>query len=203
MTATSRERVPSRATAGHDGGDPAGSSNTGGAGLVARIPTREAQTMASRRDLLKGAGGALLAASAVSASAQVAEAAAGQEHQQEAYGHGMVWNTALPGVAGELLLSFDIRANLTTGKGFGTCSDSVHPQANLQFSIAATAKHGNKFTMQGTVIRANDPAHVGQPVQIAGELQGTATTVTITIGGLAFHGSGLLVVIAIIAILIG
>lgn len=157
--------------------------------------------MASRRDLLKGAGGALLAASALQAPAQAAPA--GQQHQQEAYGHGMVWNTALPGLAGELLLSFDIRANLHTGKGFGTCSDSVHPQANLQFSIDAAQKHGNKFTMQGTVIRANDPAHVGQPVQLTGELHGTATTVTISIGGLAFHGSGLLVVIAIIAILIG
>jgi hypothetical protein len=115
----------------------------------------------------------------------------------------MVWNTALPGLAGELLLSFDIRVNLQTGKGFGTCSDSVHPQANLQFTIAAAEKHGNRLTMQGTVIRANDPANVGQLVKIAGEMQGTATTVAIQIGALTFNGSGLLVVIAIIAILIG
>lgn len=154
--------------------------------------------MASRRDCLRGAGGALLAAAALSASAE-----AGQDHHEGVYGHGMVWNRGLAGLAGDLLLTFDIAADLQTGKGFGTCSDSVHPETNLHFSVEAAEKHGNTITMRGLVTRASNPANLGQPVKLLAELKGTATTVTIELGGLVFHGSGLLVVIAIIAILIG
>ena len=154
--------------------------------------------MASRRDCLKAATGALLGATAVAATAE----AAGQQTHQVAYAHGMVWNTTLPGPAASLLLSFDFRADLTAGTGFGSCSDPVNSNANLHFAITAVQKQGDKYSITGTVIRANDPANIGQPVNISATVHDEATSVIIQIGGLTFMGSGL-VVIAIIAILIG
>ena len=47
----------------------------------------------------------------------------------------MVWNRELPGVAGELNLSFDLRVNLETGTGFGSAHDPVHPDWNIHFEI--------------------------------------------------------------------
>lgn len=155
--------------------------------------------MASRRDCLMAAGGALLGATAVAATAEAAR----QETHQVAYGHGMVWNTTLPGPAANLLLSFDLRADLNAGTGFGSCSDPVHSNANLHFAVTGAQRHGDKINITGTVIRANDPANIGQPVTISATVHGEATSVIIQIGGLTFLGSGLLVVIAIIAILIG
>jgi len=78
-------------------------------------------------------GGALLAAA-------LPALADGQDDKDDAdvlYGHGMVWNRDLPGVAGELNLSFDLRINLKTGTGFGTSSDSIHPEWNTQFAISS------------------------------------------------------------------
>ena len=123
------------------------------------------------------------------------------------YGHGMVWNRDLPGVAGDLKLSFDLRVNLETGAGFGTADDPVHPDWNIHFAINSTEqqklrKHDTRYTMTGVVTRANNPANVGLPVRILAETRGDTTAIAIAFGDLAFAGAGL-VVIAIIAILIG
>ncbi len=91
----------------------------------------------TRRECLTAAGGALLAAS-------VLPTLADNDHDRDKndadvlYGHGMVWNRDLPGVAGDLKLSFDLRINLKTGAGFGTADDPIHPEWNPHFAINST-----------------------------------------------------------------
>src|SRR5258706_5637163 len=91
----------------------------------------------NRRNYLKATGAALIAATALPAPAK-----ADDNHRDDnadvLYGHGLVWNRDLPGLAGDLKLAFDLRANLETGIGFGTASDAVHPEANIHFSIDET-----------------------------------------------------------------
>jgi hypothetical protein len=123
------------------------------------------------------------------------------------YGHGMVWNRELPGVAGDLKLSFDLRVNLETGAGFGTANDPIHPDWNVHFAINSVQqenlrKGDKRYTMIGVVTRANNPDNVGLPVRILAETRGDTTAIAIALGEMAFGGAGL-VVIAIIAILIG
>ena len=129
-----------------------------------------------------------------------------KEDADTMYGHGMVWNRDLPGVAGDVKLSFDLRVNLETGAGFGTANDPLHPEWNLHFAISSVEqekvnKRETRYTMTGVVTRANDPANVGLPVKILAETRGDTTAIAIAIGELAFGGAGL-VVIAIIAVLI-
>jgi hypothetical protein len=152
-------------------------------------------------------GAAMLAASALALSAGPAEADEGKNDGDTLYGHGMVWNRDLPGVAGDLKLSFDLRVNLETGKGFGTAEDPVHPDWNVHFAVdslkAEKLRRGEvRYTMTGVVTRASNPANIGQTVAIIAETVGDTTAVAIRLGDLAFGGAGL-VVIAIIAILIG
>ena len=159
----------------------------------------------SRRKYLASAAGAALAAGALPTLA-----ANDHRHDKNAdvlYGHGMVWNRELPGEAGEVKLSFDLRVNLETGAGFGTAADPVHPDWNLHFAINSTQRQRlrngeTRYTMTGVVTKANNEANVGLPVRIAAETRGDTTAIAIGIGELAFGGAGL-VVIAIIAILIG
>jgi hypothetical protein len=163
----------------------------------------------NRRNYL-ATGGALLSAGAIPALADDRHKGERKPHGQDAdtfYGHGMVWNRELPGVAGELKLSFDLRVNLATGAGFGTADDPVHPEWNVHFAINSTKvekiRGGEKrYTMVGEVIKANTPANVGLPVKILAETRGDTTAIAIALGDLAFGGAGL-VVIAIIAVLIG
>jgi len=119
----------------------------------------------------------------------------------------MVWNRDLPGVAGELRLSFDLRVSLETGTGFGTAHDPLHPEWNIHFAINSVERkklprREDRYTMVGVVTAANNPDNVGQPVRILAETRGDTTAIAIALGELAFAGAGL-VVIAIIAILIG
>jgi len=75
----------------------------------------------------------------------------------------------------------------------------VGPQVQIQ---AATV-HGNQLTLTGAITESKNPALVGQAVKIEGKVVGTSVEgLTVTIGDSAFSGAGLLVVIAIIAILI-
>ena len=159
----------------------------------------------TRRKYLTAAGGALLAASGLPALADNSP-----NHGDDAdvlYGHGMVWNRDLPGVAGDLKLSFDLRVNLETGTGFGTADDPVHPDWNIHFAINSAERQKlrqgeARYTLTGVVTRANNPANVGLPVRILAETRGDTTAVAIALGEMAFAGAGL-VVIAIIAVLIG
>jgi hypothetical protein len=157
----------------------------------------------TRRDYLAAAGGALLAAGASAAPAEASDSKGGDT----LYGHGLVWNRALPGVAGELRLAFDLRVNLETGEGFGTAGDPVHPDWNTHFAINTLKREKRpkgeaRYTMTGVVTSATNPANVGLPVRIIAETVGDTTAIAIALGELAFAGAGL-VVIAIIAILIG
>jgi hypothetical protein len=162
----------------------------------------------SRRNYLAATatGAALLAASVLSLPAGADE----DKRENEAdvlYGHGLVWNRDLPGVAGELRLAFDLRVNLETGIGFGIAEDPVHPDWNIHFAIDSVKreerpKGESRYTMKGVVTEANNPNNVGLPVRILAETSGDTTAVAIALGEMAFAGAGL-VVIAIIAILIG
>ena len=112
----------------------------------------------------------------------------------------------LPGVAGELKLSFDLRVNLETGAGFGTAQDPVFPDWNVHFAIESAQRTRlrrgeSQFMMSGVVTQANNPAMLGLPVRILAQTRGDTTAIAIAIGDLVFAGAGL-VVIAIIAILI-
>jgi len=159
----------------------------------------------SRRKCLTAAGSALLGAAALPTLADN-DHNLNDRDADVLYGHGMVWNRDLPGIAGELKLSFDLRVNLETGAGFGTANDPVHPDWNVHFAINSVQsqklRRGDmRFTMTGVVTKANNPANVGLPVRILAETRGDTTAIAIALGDLAFGGAGL-VVIAIIAILI-
>lgn len=156
----------------------------------------------NRRDYLAATGGALLAASAL---AQPAEANAGRG--DTLYGHGTVWNRDLPGEAGAVNLSFDLRVNLQTGAGGGSAYDPVHPDWNLHFTISSiqqqrVPKGETRYTIFGVVTEATDANKVGLPIRMIAQTEKEITAIAIAVGDQAFAGAGL-VVIAIIAILIG
>ena len=160
----------------------------------------------TRRKYLTAASAALLGASGLPAFAHN-DPDRDRDDADVLYGHGMVWNRALPGVAGELKLSFELRVNLETGTGFGTADDPIHPDWNIHFAINSVQrqrlrKGESRYTMTGVVTHANDPANVGLPVRILAQTSGETTAVAIALGEMAFAGAGL-VMIAIIAILIG
>ena len=159
----------------------------------------------TRRDHLAAMGTALLAAGPLAAGTTAQGRS--DDDAEVLYGHGMVWNRALPGVASELKLAFDLRVNLETGTGFGTAQDPVFPDWNLHFSIDSAERTRlrsaeTRFDLRGVVTQANGGFSVGQPVRILAQTRGDTTAVAIAIGDQAFAGAGL-VVIAIIAVLIG
>lgn len=160
----------------------------------------------TRRDHLAVMGSALLAAGPLPDGAN-AQDRRDDGDAEVLYGHGQVWNRALPGVASELKLAFDLRVNLETGAGFGTAQDPVYPDWNVHFSIDSAERTRlrrgeSQYALKGVVTQANGSFAVGQPVRILAQTRGDATAIAIAIGDLAFAGAGL-VVIAIIAVLIG
>ena len=157
----------------------------------------------TRRNQLAAMGSALLAASPL--AAVKGQDARDNDDAEVLYGHGLVWNRTLPGVAGEFKLAFDLRVNLDTGMGFGTAQDPVHPEWNVHFQIDSAErtrlpKGEAQYAMRGVVTQANNVAMVGLPVRILAQTRDDTTAIAIAIGDLAFGGAGL-VVIAIIAIL--
>jgi hypothetical protein len=159
----------------------------------------------TRRKHLTAMGSTLLAAGPWSALAH-AQDSREDDDAEVLYGHGLVWNRSLSGVAGELKLAFDLRANLATGIGFGTASDPLFPDWNIHFAIESVErvrirKGESHFVMRGAVTQANGGFSVGQPVRILAETRGDTTAIAIAIGDVAFAGAGL-VVIAIIGVLI-
>jgi hypothetical protein len=157
--------------------------------------------VSSRRDLLKVAGAGLVAAAAPSVAAAERDAGADEtlHPNRSVYLWGCGWNRELPGVFGEVCLTFEMRA-LLNGTGVGTFRDDVHPEVNSQWRVDRVRRHGNTYTFEGEVIASRDPGLVGQPVKIVakktGNDQGSAS---ITVGSEESD----LVVIAIIAVLIG
>jgi hypothetical protein len=163
----------------------------------------------TRRNHLAAMGSALLAAAALpTATAQEPHGAGRDDDDAEIlYGHGQVWNRALPGIAAEVKLAFDLRVNLETGTGFGTAHDPVFPDWNVHFSIESAERTRlrrgeTQFALKGVVTQANGAFTAGQPVRILAQTSGDTTALAIAIGDTAFAGAGL-VVIAIIAVLIG
>jgi hypothetical protein len=66
----------------------------------------------------------------------------------------MVWNRDLPGIAGDLKLSFEQRVNLETGAGFRTAQDPIHPDWDTHFAINSTRQQKvvggeSRYTMIG------------------------------------------------------
>jgi hypothetical protein len=151
--------------------------------------------MNERRNFLK-IGTAALAAASVPAIA----AGAPDESQKVFYAHGMAWNPDLPGALAGLRLTFDFAARVG-GTGVGTFADAVQPDFNARFKIDSVERNGNLYRMSGEITAARDQSMVGMPLTIDAEVEGSATSVLITVGTLSFKGAGL-VVIAIIAILI-
>ena len=160
----------------------------------------------TRRDHLAVVGSALLATGPLAGDAN-AQDRRDDGDAEVLYGHGLVWNRALPGVASELKLAFDLRVNLEAGTGFGTAQDAVYPDWNVHFSIDSAERTRlrrgeSQYALKGVVTQANGGFAVGQPVRILAQTRGDTTAIAIAIGDLAFGGAGL-VVIAIIAVLIG
>jgi hypothetical protein len=146
----------------------------------------------SRRNALIATAGSVLLTAAL---ATAAEADEGKNGGDTLYGHGMVWNRDLPGILGQLRLSFDLRVNTETGIGFGTCTDPATPDFNSHFAITSITqekapKGETRFTMFGAVTESNNRAHVGLPVAIIAETAGDATAIAIRIGEHAFGGAG-------------
>jgi hypothetical protein len=164
-----------------------------------------------RRRILKAASAGLVAAAAPSVALAGARALGeddpaaipggdeGERGPKPVYLHGCGWNRALPGVFGQICLTFEMRAELN-GTGVGTFRDDVHPEINSQFQIHSARRHGRLYTFEGEVIASRDPSLVGQAVKIVAESLGDGKgKASITVGSEDAN----LVVIAIIAVLIG
>src|ERR1051325_9586211 len=122
-----------------------------------------------RRSILAATGAAMLAAGGMALPAGADE---GQNGGDTLYGHGMVWNRDLPGVLGDLRLSFDLRVNLETGKGFGIAEDPTHPDFNTHFRIDSIERQKrpggeSRFIMAGMTETGNP-----LPVRIIAETVG-------------------------------
>ena len=137
--------------------------------------------------------------------------AAGAAEQRAAtiYLHGMVWNQQLAAPQNDWLVRLDAKADvplaarLTPTTGFATLGDDFHDPVSSHASIDAGMLQGNHLVVTGKITESKNAALVGQPVHIEGKMVGAAVQdLTVTIGPSTFTGDGLLVVIAIIAILI-
>jgi hypothetical protein len=156
----------------------------------------------NRRNFL-AAGGALAALAAPAAEAD-------PQHMNGLYIHGMVWNRQLPAPMNDWLIRLDAQVAVPTGNapppavpGFATLGDDFHDPPGSHVEIHSAALNGDQLTISGVITQSKSPALVGQSVQITGKVLGTSVQgLTVTIGTNVFNGAGLLVVIAIIAILI-
>ena len=159
--------------------------------------------MNNRRKFL-AAGGALAAISALP------KAKADQPRAYSIYLHGMVWNRQLAAPLNDWLIRLDAKADIPIGNGtppavpgFATLGDDFHDGVGSHVGIQTATVHGDQLTITGAITESKTAALVGQPVRIQGKVVGTSVEgLTVTIGESVFSGAGLLVVIAIIAILI-
>jgi hypothetical protein len=157
----------------------------------------------NRRNFL-AAGGALAALAAVP------KAQADPPRMNGLYIHGMVWNRQLAAPMNDWLIRLDAKVEIPVGNapppavpGFATLGDDFHDGVGSHVEIQEAALKGDQLTIKGTITESKTPGLIGQPVQIEGKVLGTSVQgLTVTIGTSVFGGAGLLVVIAIIAILI-
>lgn len=160
--------------------------------------------MNNRRKFL-AAGGALAALSAVP------ETRADAPRLNGVYIHGMVWNRQLAAPMNDWLIRLDAQVEIPIGNapppanpGFATLGDDFHDGVGSHVDIHDATLKGDQLTINGTISESKTPGLVGQAVRIQGKVLGTSVQgLTLTIGNATFSGAGLLVVIAIIAILIG
>jgi hypothetical protein len=160
-------------------------------------------TTNNRRKFL-AAGGALAALSA----APKAEADPGR--MNGLYIHGMVWNRQLATPMNDWLIRLDAQVQIPIGNepppavpGFATLADDFHDAVGSHVELHDATLKGDQLTINGTITESKTPALISQTVRIEGKVLGTSVQgLTVTIGTSVFSGAGLLVVIAIIAILI-
>jgi hypothetical protein len=158
----------------------------------------------SNRRKFLAAGGALAAVAASNAEAD-------PPRMNGLYIHGMVWNRQLPAPMNDWLIRLDAKVEVPIGNapppavpGFATLGDDFHDPPGSHVEIHSAALNGDQLTISGVITESKSPTLVGQTVQITGKVLGTSVQgLTVTIGTSVFNGAGLLVVIAIIAILIG
>jgi hypothetical protein len=159
--------------------------------------------MTNRRKFL-AAGGALAALSTAPA------ADADSPRLNGLYIHGMVWNRQLAAPMNDWLIRLDAQVQIPIGNdpppavpGFATLGDDFHDPPGSHVEIHSAALKGDQLTITGVITESKSPALTGQPVRIEGKVLGTSVqNLTVTVGTNTFTGAGLLVVIAIIAILI-
>ncbi len=160
--------------------------------------------MNNRRKFL-AAGGALAALSTVPA------AQADPPRRMGLYIHGMVWNRQLAAPMNDWLIRLDAKVEVPIGNapppavpGFATLGDDLHDPVGSHVEIHEATLKGDQLTINGAITASKTPGLVGQSVRIEGKVLGTSVQgLTVTIGTAVFSGAGLLVVIAIIAVLIG
>jgi hypothetical protein len=159
--------------------------------------------MNNRRKFL-AAGGALAALSAIP------KGKADPPRMNGLYIHGMVWNRQLPAPMNDWLIRLDAQVGIPIGNapapavpGFATLGDDFHDPVGSHVEIHTATLKGDQLTIDGAITESKTPGLVGQSVRIEGKVLGTSVQgLTVTIGTSVFTGAGLLVVIAIIAILI-
>jgi hypothetical protein len=156
--------------------------------------------MNTRRTFIAGAGA--LAAMATTANAE-------DKHAASIYLHGMVWNQQLAAPQNDWLIRLDAKVDMPLGNGatpvtgFATLGDDFHDTVGSHASFDNAMLQGNQLIISGRITESKNPALIGQNVRIEGKVAGTEVqNLTVTIGSSTFSGAGLLVVIAIIAILI-
>ena len=159
--------------------------------------------MNNRRKFL-AAGGALAALSVLP------QAQADQHHANRLYIHGLVWNRQLAAPMNDWLIRLDAQVDVPIGNapppanpGFATLGDDFHDGPGSHVEIRDASLKGDQLTINGVITEAQGAGLAGQSIRIEGKVVGMAVQdLTVTIGNSVFSGAGLLVVIAIIAILI-
>ncbi len=146
----------------------------------------ETRRTTGRRRFLKLAGAALLAGSALPKSAEASIHHVGGDFTYEG---GVVFNSDLPGLSGELILNVYLAVD-PDGTGAGTLSDPVHTTVNSHVEVQQTTRHGNEREFVGVVIRSNDPARVGQRFVVTSYVQGDFTSLALLLNQETFSGQG-------------
>jgi hypothetical protein len=165
--------------------------------------TAAANDVSDRRNFLKVAGAGLVAASVPTIASATGAQSKGEDdstvRSRTVFMYGCGWNRALPGVFGEVCLSFEARADLG-GTGVGTFRDDVHQEVNSQFQINSATRQGDTYTFEGVIIASRRRDLIGARVMMVAESLGNGRgRATITVDS----GETNLVVIAIIAVLMG